>query len=209
MERKENEMKTITLIICLALCLPFIMVGCKAMDEQAVEGFSNDVQLLSLRIDDYQKEVVKIAEMLEADDLISSKVVVRLDKINEERDRVQPQIDRMVEAGKNIESEDPWEIARVINTTSAPWNPYAPPIAAGLLLAEAITVMFLKKKSDESKANATLYAKEFGKRVADKVGREKTLRELAAMDEKDVTASVVENMMYKNIGDERRGNGVA
>lgn len=39
------------------------------------------------------------------------------------------------------------------------------------------------------------------KRQAEKQGRELALRELAAMDEKDITAPVVKKVMYKDIGD--------
>ncbi len=42
--------------------------------------------------------------------------------------------------------------------------------------------------------------KEEDKRRADKEGRELCLQELAAMEEKDITASVVKALMYKDIG---------
>lgn len=44
------------------------------------------------------------------------------------------------------------------------------------------------------------------KRQADKQGRELALREIAAMNEKDITAPVVKERMYKAIGDARKGN---
>ena len=47
--------------------------------------------------------------------------------------------------------------------------------------------------------------REESKRRADKDGRELCLRELAAMDEKDITAPVVKAMMYKDIGIARKG----
>ncbi len=43
------------------------------------------------------------------------------------------------------------------------------------------------------------------KRHADKQGRELSLRQLATMNEKDITAPVVKEKMYKAIGDARRG----
>jgi len=47
--------------------------------------------------------------------------------------------------------------------------------------------------------------REEDKRQADKEGRELCLRELAAMEEKEVTAAVVKAMMYKDIGLARNG----
>lgn len=43
------------------------------------------------------------------------------------------------------------------------------------------------------------------KRQAEKQGRELALRELAEMDEKDITAPVVKKLMYKDIGDALKG----
>ncbi|GAH82869.1 unnamed protein product, partial [marine sediment metagenome] len=42
------------------------------------------------------------------------------------------------------------------------------------------------------------------KRDADKVGREKTLREIATMPEDKLTAAAVNALMYSNIGEARR-----
>ncbi len=46
---------------------------------------------------------------------------------------------------------------------------------------------------------------ETNKRQADKDGRELTLRQLAAMDDSNITASTVKKMMFENIGAARRG----
>ena len=43
------------------------------------------------------------------------------------------------------------------------------------------------------------------KRQAEKAGRELALREIASMDEKDITAPVVKEKIYRNIGDALRG----
>ena len=206
MKTKNKVSRFVMIFISLILLVG--AVGCEFEDGQAIKKFSGDVQLLSSRVDDYQVEVVKMTGMLEADNVIDSEVIVKLDKIHEEIDRVQPQVNEMAKAIENMEGEELWDIAETINTASAPWNPYAIPIAAVLLAAETITAMFLKKKTEESKVNAALYSEEHLKKVSDKVGRERTLRELAAMDEKDITAPIVKSMMYRNIGDERRGNGV-
>lgn len=190
------------LIMTMVLVLLLVGVsGCENTDGQAFEEFAIGIQTLSSRVDDYQEEMVKVVGMLEEDEMIDSTVVAKLTKINEEIDRVQPQVKEMAEAFKNLESGEFWDTIRTANAASAPWNPYAVPIGAALLLTEALTAMLLKKKSKA-------YTEESGKRKADKVGRERTLRELATMDEKDITAPVVKNLMYKNIGDERKANGV-
>ena len=43
------------------------------------------------------------------------------------------------------------------------------------------------------------------KRQADKQGRELALREIAAMKDNDVTAPVVKELMYRAIGEARKG----
>ncbi len=192
-------------LVCTSLVILIGIAGCEIVDSQTIKDVSSDVQLLSSRVDDYQEEMTKMVGMLETDGIVDSKVMEKLDRINEEIDRVQPQISEIAVA---IEGKELWDAAGAANAASAPWNPYAIPIAAALALAEAMTVVLLKKKSNEANDNAAMYVEEYKKKNSDKVGREKTLRELATMDEKDITASMVKSMMYKNIGDERRGNGV-
>ena len=196
------------LILIAMVALMLSVSACEEDDAQAIREFSGNVQTLSARVDEYQEEVLVITAMMEEDGIANSRVVARLDKINEEIDLVQPQINEMARIAIESAERGGWGVAGTLNAASAPWNPYAGLIAAGLGMAEAATLLLLKRKSGESNANRALYAEEAIKRKAGEVGRERTMLELAAMDEKDVTAPVVSKLIYTNVGVERRANGV-
>jgi len=66
------------------------------------------------------------------------------------------------------------------------------------VIAAAVAWIFRKKQVTEAT-----------KRSAEKVGREKTLNELAAMPKEEITAEVVTNKLFNNIGLERANQNVA
>lgn len=189
-------MKTRILICCMALLMA---AGCSP-EAADIQAFSEKVTLLSTKVDDYQTEVGEIVDLLEADKIISEDIVTKIDKANEEIDRIQPQIIDVAEAIKDadyVTGDDVgnlFKAAKAGTAASAPWNPYAMPILLGLSLAEGIVILLVNRKKNE----------EAKKRQADKEGREKTLREIATLPEVGITAPVVKAMMYSNIGDARR-----
>lgn len=186
---------TIVIILGLGGCFP------EAAD---IQTFTEKVTLLSSKVDAYQLETEGIIDLLEADGLISKELVAKVDKANEEIDRLQPQVVDIAEAIKDADYISGDDIGNVIRgtraatTASAPWNPYAAPILLGLSLLEGIVLLFVNRnKNAETK-----------KRDADKAGREKTLREIAALPEEKVTAPVVKSLMYNNIGIARANVGI-
>lgn len=189
-------MKARILICCMALLL---VTGCLP-EATNMQAFSENVTLLSTKVDDYQTEVGEIVDLLEADKIISEDIVAKIDKANEEIDRIQPQIIDVAEAIKDadyISGDDVGNLFRAAKAgtaASAPWNPYAMPILLGLNLLEGVVILLVKRSKD----------KEANKRQADKEGREKTLREIATLPEVGITAPVVKAMMYSNIGEARR-----
>ena len=66
------------------------------------------------------------------------------------------------------------------------------------LITSALAYIFRKKQVTEAT-----------KRSAEKVGREKTLNELAAMPKEDITAEIVTTKLFNNIGQERANQKVA
>ena len=66
------------------------------------------------------------------------------------------------------------------------------------LISAAVAWIFRKKQITEAT-----------KRSAEKVGREKTLNELAAMPKEDITAEIVTTKLFNNIGQERANQKVA
>jgi len=66
------------------------------------------------------------------------------------------------------------------------------------VIAAALAYIFRKKQITEAT-----------KRSAEKVGREKTINELAAMPKEDITAELVTTKLFNNIGQERANQKVA
>lgn len=189
----------------LTITMALIFVGgCAAAD---IQTFTEKVTLLSSKVDAYQAETEGIIDLLEADKVITKELADKIDKANEEIDTVQSQVVDVAEAvtGADYVPGDDFgnlfKAAKAGTVASAPWNPYATIIISILGLAEIITALFLTKKSKDATTSEN-------KRQADKTGREKTLREIATMDEATLTAPVVKSLMYNNIGAARAANKV-
>jgi len=185
------------LILCMVLLV--MPVGCLP-EARDVQTFSKKAMLFSEKVDTYQKEMGDIIDLLKLEGIIKEELAVKIDKANEEIDRVQPQMlvfaKALQDAGM-IEDDgfgNYVRLAKAGTTASTSWNPYAAPILLGLSLLEGI-VLLLVNRSKKKEAN---------KRQADKEGREKTLREIATLPDAEITAPIVKSMMYNNIGDARK-----
>lgn len=183
-------------IVCMML---LVIAGCLP-EARDVQTFSKKAILFSEKVDTYQKEMGDLIDLLELDGVIKEELTAKIDKANEELDRVQPQMlvfaKALQDAGM-IEGDgfgNYIRLAKAGTTASASWNPYAAPILLGLSLLEGIVLLLVNRKKNE----------EANKRRADKAGREKTLREIAVMDEATLTAPVVKSLMYNNIGEARK-----
>jgi hypothetical protein len=125
----------------------------------------------------------------------------------EEAAKVNKNIDKVIADTKTLRdtivaAETPTEaITGVIEASGAMGNPYAKPMAAGFgLISTLLAVWGNQQRKSRNKTEA--------KRQADKEGRERTLREIAAMDQIAVNAASVKSLMYSNIGDARSRKGV-
>lgn len=187
----------------IMITMVLIFVGGCFPEAADIQTFTEKVTLLSSKVDAYQLETEGTIDLLVADGLISKELAAKIDKANEEIDRVQLQTTDIAEAIKDADYVSGDDIGNVIRAAkagtaaSAPWNPYATIIILGLTVLEGITALFLAKKSKDATTSKA-------KQQADKAGREKTLREIAALPEEKVTAPVVKSLMYNNIGEARR-----
>ncbi len=188
-------------IVCMmVLCLLVAGAGCLP-DEIEMHNFTKQVVLLSDKVDAYQAEMGEVVNLLEADNILSKEIVEKIDKTNEEIDRIQPKITEVAIAIRDAEyvsGDDAGNIikgAKAGTAATASWNPYAAPMLLGLNLLEGVLLLILRRKKN----------RETKKRNADKVGREKTLREIATVDEGKLTAAAVKSLMFNNIGEARKG----
>lgn len=184
------------ILICTAL-----LVSCSGCWESVqIKSFAEDVTQLSAKFDDYQVVIDDVLGLLERDGLITKELMGKVDKANEEIDRIQVQTTDVATAIKDADYVSGDDVGNIIKAAkagtaaTAPWNPYAAPILLGLTLIEGILLLIFKKKVTVAT----------NKQQADKEGREKTLREIAALPTETINAPLVKSMMYSNIGDARR-----
>lgn len=180
-------MRTIIVIVALLLC-----VGCIPTVQQ--------IQTATNRTDDLMVVVDKFQETM---DVFADQGIVNSEKVKSlsaELDKAQEKIVAANEAIKAKADESALEQAKAAWDTTKDYNPYYIPGALILtILGEAGAIWKTNKTKNKVEA----------KRQADKEGRELALREIAAMKEEDVTAAIVKKLMYKRIGDARRGNGIS
>ena len=187
------------------IVLSLMFGGCIPLASD-IQNVGNQTLLVSEQIDALQDGVASMAVEFEKNKLISAETADRIKKVSEEIDRIQPTMVDVATAVRDADYVDGDTFGNAIkglieaNTASAPVNPYAVPIGAGLTALGLIAEMLRRR---EKTARLT----EAAKRQADKQGRELTLREVASMGD-SVNPAVVKELMYKNIGNARAHNGV-
>jgi hypothetical protein len=125
-------------------------------------------------------------------------------KVQRESARVAPQVQEIGSAvtGQKLGGDDLADWIALIgagNAASAPFNPYAVPVGAGLALLSAVLGVVAKKKTtDAAKSNA--------KYQSHKQGVELSMKELTL--ENSEQAIRIDKVIYENIGQARQRNGV-
>jgi len=145
-------MKSFIMMVTICLMLT-IGSGClPLLDSTQIQALAEKTTLLSDKMDNYQAVMSDVVDLIEADKLISEEFADEVDKINEEIDRVQPQMVAVAEAIKNADYISGDDVANAIKAAkagtvaSAVWNPYATPIMLGLSLLEYILILLWKKE---------------------------------------------------------------
>lgn len=192
------------LFLCV-LALP--LCGCSQLqlDPAQVKAFAKDVNDLVRRIDAYQEVAATAIDMLVEQGELDPNDAAKVRTVNADIDRMQASLQK-VAAGLQQGAYSGGgslltllEAAQAGNAASAPFNPYAPVIQAGLVLATALAAAFAKKKANEANLSAAKYK-------AHKLGVEKTMKEVSAST--SATVKQVEAKLYENIGAARAAIGV-
>ena len=201
-------MKTGIVTIVLMLILSG---GCAEMlTNDQIGALTDETRLFSEKVDEYQAVVVELKNIAVRDGLINEKTAAKLDEVSAKVDEVQPHLDKIVTAV----SEAPVTpgdalvtgVSKVKAGVSAGKGLIPSPYGEVALAVLGILELLALKKNRDTK---TELVTEKDKRQADKVGREQTLRKIAAMDNEKVTAAVVKDIMYTEIGNARTHNGVS
>ena len=137
----------------VVIVLAVLAGGCVPTADQ-IRGVGDDVGNLSILIDNLQAAVSE-SQMVESE---------KLNKINKEIDRIQPTVQEIANAMQEANYVDGDDIgnaivaAQAVNAASAPVNPYAVPIGAGLTLAGLILEILRRKEKNEKETAEAKYA---------------------------------------------------
>lgn len=192
-------MKKWMLTICCVLLLG--VVGCEdELRPEQVQELAVQVQGLNTAMDSYQSATEEVLETLQTHQIIDETVVEKVEKASSEIDRVQPQVADIVAAimAVNLGDNDidNWiALLQAANQGSAPWNPYALPISAGLTLATLIYGLWKRREAQTNKEEA--------KQSQAKYQAQKQGTELTARQNPEIQAK-----LYENIGNARVANHV-
>jgi len=204
----------LTMVLVCAAVIP--LAGCDESNKLKPEDMSalvTRIEQASGQIDEAQAIADQIKNLLQTTGAIDANLVAKFEKINEEINRVQPQVQQVAAAIKQADySPDDdtlmllLKAAQAGNTASSPFNPYAVPIGLGLSLATIIAGWFAARERTK-KAQAEAAAAEYAaKYQAHKQGVERTMKEMSASESPEVRK--LETVLYDNIGAARQVNGV-
>jgi prefoldin subunit 5 len=191
-------------IVCAAMM--FGGAGCKSegLTPAQLQALAAQQEVLQQQVDTMQAAANKLSEDLAAAGIMDPDTVAKINKINEEADRVQAQIALIAQAlqgvplsGDNV--QDFIAQLQAINAASAGFNPYVIPVGTGLTILTMVLGFFAKRKAAEA-------AEQKAKYQAHKQGVEKTMKEVSVSPKVDVRA--VESRLYENIGEARLDLGV-
>lgn len=192
------------LLFGIVLVVALMFGGCIPLASD-IQSVGTQTLLVSEQIDALQDGVASMKDEFEKNKLISAETAASIEKVSEEIDRIQPTLVDVATAVKEADYVDGDTFGNAItglkaaNTASAPLNPYAVPIGAGLSLVGAfLEVMRRKEKNEKAKVQA--------KYQAHKQGVEKTMKEVSASSDSSVAA--IEAQLFGNIGDARADLGV-
>lgn len=196
-------MKKVTLGLIMVVALMF--GGCEeSFTPEQMQALAAQNEVLQLQLDNVQAVAREVAAEIEAAGIVDADAVARLDKVNEEIDKVQALLDVMAQALKGVAltgdaAQDFIAQLQAANAASGGVNPYVIPIGAGLS-ALTLVLGWLAKRENKGKAKAQL------KYQAHKQGVEKTMKEVSASSDSGVVG--VEAMLYNNISKARADLGV-
>lgn len=204
----------LTMVLVCAAVIP--LAGCdesKQLKPEDMIALVTRIEQASDQIDEAQAIADQIKNLLQTTGVIDANLVAKFEKINEEINRVQPQVQQIAAAIKQADySPDDdtlmllLKAAQAGNAASASFNPYAMPIGLGLSLATIIAGWFAAReraKKAQAEAAAAEYAAKY---QAHKQGVERTMKEMSASESPEVRK--LETKLYDNIGAARKANGV-
>jgi len=189
-------------LVCASLSIG--VSGCEGnFTPEDTKLLADNTQALVSAVEEYQAIANDLTATLEKHNVIDVNTVAKIDKINEEIDRVQPQVMDIVKAIQEVEltglAEVDWvEIARQANRASAVFNPYAVTIEAGLVVVGLLLGLWGRAKKKEAEQEAEKAETNRLKYQAHKIGAERL-----SLEKPEVAP-----VLYDHIGKARADLGV-
>lgn len=199
------------LIILGVLCVLGVLcglAGCQqvsTVDPNYIKAFAQDVNDLVIRVDAYQQASTAAIEQLVIQNAIDPNKASKILAANADVDRLQATIQQVTAALQKADYSDSRGLltliqsAQAANAATAPWNPYAAPIAAALTILSTILTILLRRESAKTEALGLKYQ-------AHKQGVEKTMKQASTSAIPDVKN--FGTVLYDNIGAARSALGV-
>ena len=195
----------ISLAVIVLLTIGIFIGGCENKITPAnLQAMAAQQQVLQTQVDQAQALAAQLAADMQAAGVVDPNLSVKIAAINQQADKWQEQANSIGTAITQVKltgdtNLDWLAMIQAANTASAPVNPYAVPVGAGLSLLSLILGWIAKRKADEAAAAQAKYQ-------AHKQGVELTMKEVSASTDESVRA--VETQLYNNIGDARVKNGL-
>jgi len=204
---RVHRPSSIVYLLCV-LCALCGLSGCNqtsTIDPNYLNRVAQEVNDLVVRVDAYQSAATVAIDQLVMQNAIDPNKASKILAANVDVDRLQATVQQVVAALQKPDySGDQGllaliESAQAANTATAPWNPYAPWIAAALTILSTILGIRLRTVTSQVSALGLKYQ-------AHKQGVEKTMKLASLSAIPDVKQ--FETVLYDNIGAARSALGV-
>jgi len=138
----------------------FAFAGCQSITPADLQSMAAQQTVLQQQVDAMQASADKLSADMAAAGIVDPNTQQKIAKINAEADKVQAQIDTIAQAIKSVtlsgDTGQDWiSLLQAANAASAPVNPYALPVGAGLTLLSVIFGWLKKKDADKKTAALT------------------------------------------------------
>lgn len=148
--------KLITLTVVLIIAMLGLVSCEQAITPADIQALTEQKEALQQQVDSLQVAATQMTADMQAAGIIDPCMVVKIAKINTEADKVQLKINNIAAALKAVQltgnvPQDWLAMLQAANAASAPFNPYALPIAATLALASFIFGFIQRKQAALSK----------------------------------------------------------
>jgi uncharacterized lipoprotein YehR (DUF1307 family) len=160
-KEKEFAMKKFfkTSLIIVSIAFIFAFSGCQnAVTPQQVQKMAADINGLNDQLTAYQMAGVQIAQGLSDSSIVDPNIMVKVNQINAEADKVRAKIAVLTTALQSVQltgdnNQDLVTLLSQLNAASSPFNPYAAPAAGVLALISLILTAIAKQKAAQAAAN--------------------------------------------------------